>query len=739
MPALSPVLLGAAWKDTAARTVKRQNMKPRLETRFCILAIVAYPLLLMLVNNSWVFGDPFAITMDDHFYTGYFFNLRQYLIVHPDVYYGTRLPWILFGYAVHALAAPELAQYILRLALCYAAAFSLFSIIRVLFADNFAALIGTLLMVTHTGFLSAIGWDYINGPGIILILVGTALLTSATRSRHWRWALVGAGAAQAAMVSNNLFLAVLAPVQLAWYAVIDRRSQRNPIPTSLVFLSLGALAMLGALGGINFALSGPFLFLTPQATGGAAVAQNPAVWRPRDSSWIRHATWLVLPGMASMAGLIVGAEMMFARARRRRLSQQDVYAAVSIVQLLVVLGLFIVLDEVAGFWLLYYPYYASYLFPFVYIAVGAILARAMVSVPSPWPILAVAATCLLAPFTPWVARGLPACAPGCDLAGVVGAMAVVATIFLASAGLTGSVPIIMAAVAAFGILNVSLANTTVFSFPPDGRRRAAALTVFDAIRAIQPYDRDGALRFWYNWYDPLGGIFTAISSTHLWHITLVSTEFPKFTDPKSGTARVSVLIAPGVGERILILSAQDNWRARAERTLAPLGLRAVPLGHRRIQRGAVAFDLGFVELQPAAEAPAVRISPLEMTPMAAATIMPRGPGVTIRTGTERWSWAGRLPISQMLLRRYGDSHAVVRVHLRVSRGRVGIGIWSDTRAAYTARHAIPAGPMAVDVSLGIPRLDEPSALIVDNWSVRGESVVEVESISIAAYAVPAPR
>ena len=132
-------------------------MRPRLATRICIVAIAAYPLLLILLNDSWVFGDPFVPTIDNHIYTGYFFNLRQYLNLFPSAYFGTRLPWILVGSAVHRLAAPEPATYILRLVLWYAAAVSLFSIIRLLFADNFAALIGTLLMATHTGFLSAIG------------------------------------------------------------------------------------------------------------------------------------------------------------------------------------------------------------------------------------------------------------------------------------------------------------------------------------------------------------------------------------------------------------------------------------------------------------------------------------------------------------------------------------------------------------------------------------------------------
>jgi hypothetical protein len=725
------------------------------------MVLAAYPLLLMLVNDSWVFGNPFSGTIDDHIYTGYFFNLRQYLNAFPSAYFGTRLPWILVGSAVHALTAPEPASYILRLVLWYAAAFSLFSIIRLLFADNFAALIGTLLMVTHTGFLSAIGWDYVDGPGIVLILVGTALLTAAARSRHWRAALIGAGAAQASMVTNHLFLALVVPVQLVWYLVIDRRLSRHSIAAGLACLSLGALGMIGTLGGVNRALSGSFFYLSPQLAAGAAFVQTPASsalhdrswlrratvlvfpraaaaagpWAPRDSSWVRRATWLVLPGVAAAGGVIVGAEIMAARIRRENPSQRDVFAAFSILQLLVVAGLFAVL-EIVGFWPLYYPYYASYLLPFVFIAIAAILARAIVPAPAPrsWTMLAFAAGFMLAPFAPGVARALPACAPGCDLAGAVGAMAAVAAIALVTAGVIGSGPIIASAVAALAILNIAVADRHVFSFPPDLKRRAAALAVFDSIRAIQPYDRDGALRFWYNWRDPLGGIFTAISSTYLWHWTLVSNEFPELNDPVGGA---KVVIDPD--ERIVILSAQDGWRALAERTVAPLGLRLIPLGQAKIRQSGIAFDLAFVEMEPTGEAPAVGISPSEMAAVGAARVIARPPGVTVETNPEPWSWAGRLPIPVERLRRYADSHAVVRVHLWVRRGHIGVGVVNRQGTAFIAQQLVAAGATAIDVSLGIPQLDEAGALIIRNWGLRGRSLVDVEAISIAAYAAPASR
>jgi hypothetical protein len=710
-------------------------MKPRLGTRTCIVSIAAYPLLLILLNDSWMFGDPFVPTIDNHIYTGYFFNLRQYLNLFPSAYFGSRLPWLLAGAVVHALAPPEPATYVLRLVLWYAAAFSLFSIIRLLFADDFAALIGTLPMVTQAGFLSAIGWDYVDGPGIVLILVGTGLLTAAARSRRWRAALVGAGAAQAAMISTHLILALLIPVQLAWYLVINRRSSRNSIPAGLACLSLGALGMIGALGGVNWALSGSFFYLSPQLATGVALAQILAPWAPRDTSWLRGATWLVFPGVAAAAGLIVGAGIMAARVRRESLSQQDVFAALAILQFLAAGGLFTVI-EIAGLWLLYYPYYVSYLLPLVFIVIAAILARAMTSVSAPgsWAMLAVVAACTLAPFAPGVARALPACVSRCDLAGAVGALAVVATIALVSAGVTGSSPIIASAVAALAILNISVADPHVFSFPPDPNRRGAALAVYDAIRTIQPYDRDGALRFWYNWRDPLGGIFTAISSTYLWHWTLVSNEFPDLIDPVGGA---KVVIDPD--ERIVILSAQDGWRVRAERTVAPFGLRLTPLAHAGIRLGGIAVNLDFVEMQPVGEAPAVRMSPSEMAAVGAATVIARSPGVTVETNAEPWSYAGRLPIPAERLRRYADSHAVVRVHLRVSRGHVGIGVLNRQGTAFIAQQMVPAGAAAVDVGLGIPHLDEASALMISNWGLRGRSLVDVESISIAAYAVPGSR
>jgi hypothetical protein len=286
---------------------------------------------------------------------------------------------------------------------------------------------------------------------------------------------------------------------------------------------------------------------------------------------------------------------------------------------------------------------------------------------------------------------------------------------------------------ALAVLNISVADANVFSFPPDPRRRAATLTVFDAIPAIQHYDHDGALQFWYNWRDPLGGIFTAISSAYLWNWTLISNEFPELI-----MARVHRNVHPG--ERLVILSARDDARGLAQKALAPLGLRLVTLDYARIQRGTIAFGLTFAKLEPVAEGTAVNIPPSGITPEGTATLtVHHSSGVTVLTNVEPFSWAGRLPLPVEQVGRHPGAHAVVRVRLSVSRGRITVGIVNKDRTDFIARQMVPAGTGDVDLGLGIPRLGEAGPLVITNWDVRGRSQVRVESVSLATYAVPGSR
>jgi len=126
-------------------------MKAQSHTARYLAAIVCFPLVVLLVNDSWAFPPP-ERWIDPYIYTGYFQDLVQHLNVFSKAYYGTRLPWILLGAAVHSALPFELAQYVLRLILFYIAAFSLFATIRMLFHNNVAATMAVFALGADTYF-----------------------------------------------------------------------------------------------------------------------------------------------------------------------------------------------------------------------------------------------------------------------------------------------------------------------------------------------------------------------------------------------------------------------------------------------------------------------------------------------------------------------------------------------------------------------------------------------------------
>src|SRR4051794_23944621 len=107
-------------------------------------ALLALPFVVLLVNDSWTFLQPIS-TIDPWVYTGYFFNLHQHLNVFPNTYYGSRLPWLLLGNAVHSVFAPATATIVLRLLLYYGGTVSLYVIVRALWHNRTAALVATVV------------------------------------------------------------------------------------------------------------------------------------------------------------------------------------------------------------------------------------------------------------------------------------------------------------------------------------------------------------------------------------------------------------------------------------------------------------------------------------------------------------------------------------------------------------------------------------------------------------------
>jgi hypothetical protein len=710
---------------------------PGLSLTTSILTLLGFPLALLLINDSWVFVW-LPGTIDPFFYTGYFMDLKQHLNILPGLYYGSRLPWLLLGSFIHALAAPEPASYLLRLTLLYSASFSLFATIRVLFRDNLAATITALMLAAYAPFLGAIGWDYIDGFGVVLILASSAFLTAAATSTSgaYRIFLVCAGIGIVSMVSSYLMLILLAPFQLLAYLWVNSSRRGTPFYASVGWLSLGAAIAVTALGAVNKFLTGEFLYFMPQVRVARIIGKDPARWKSLNYDWIAHATWLAIPAIAFLLSLILLSLLVYNR--KRQTSTPEFYrgGAVCALQMIGVGMLFLGM-EIKGYWLLQIPFYAIYLTPFAFLAIGSCLAYVTAQTPQKWAwiLIPAVAIILLVPFAFSFLRLVPACSPNCVLAGRVGWLATIMFLGLAASILFRRAWLFGGGLMAFGVFNIAAAAPGTFSFPPSAADRSCNLVIFDAIQAIRPYTLDGKLRFWYNTKEPMGWVFRGVASTHIWTYRLVSEDFPLRTQmPTDPVPELQV------GETMVILSSRPDVLTLAAASVSQLKARPEVLGQRHIQRGSAGFDLTFVRLLPM-DAQSPQELPLsDMKPLLPdAFVKSSSSEIEVQTRQIPWSYAAMASLPAAVREHWGDCSALVKLHVHVWRGYVGLGVLAEGRLSFVSRQVVAPTPGPIDVLLEIPKLRAASDILVQSWDPPRKGLIDISSMSITPFGCPPER
>jgi hypothetical protein len=322
-------------------------------------AILLAPVLVLWRQDNPLFTPPG--TVDSWLYLGYFRDLVNFKRdLFPNLYYGSRLPMLLPGYAVHAILPPVAASAVLHLALLFTASLALFEALRQL-AGRRAAFLTVLLFCGNPQVWYAIGWDYFDGFVIAYCLVTLAALTHAAAGRGgWR-APVLAGAGIAGIVYSNLICVVFVPVLGLYYAGIAwvwRRPLRDAWRAPIVCAATVA-AVTAALCLVNRVIDGAWWFYAPSVhTGQILKHQN----RWETSPWRLYglAPWLWLTTGAVIAAIV----------RVVRGSLRDVAAMVSFA-LIIPFAIYCYFQPVL--WAaLGQPYYAALLLPFVFLAIGAL-------------------------------------------------------------------------------------------------------------------------------------------------------------------------------------------------------------------------------------------------------------------------------------------------------------------------------------------------------------------------------
>jgi hypothetical protein len=349
------VQLEQQLEATHAEAPERDRVIHRLSQ---VGLILATPWLQLILNPSLFVTPGGNRFIDPWVYTGFFLSLRHQAARFPNTYYGSRLSWVLPGYLAHRTFSPLVANYVLHLAFFYALLFATYGLMCAAGRTR-VALIATSIVAWNGVILAAVSWDYVDGAGIVFIMLALLCLERSIGAgpSRWLWAFCG-GAALICLTCSNTFLLIAWPLFAALLVLRTGRSLWLTAVSIAVTAAAGAVVMYLVLAYSSVATGGGWWFLAPQLSVGRSLLRSDNPWRAPVHVWLRHAQWLVLPTVATFAAAA-------ALAKRLR-PEQGPTGAMQIVMLMAAI-LWLAMQR-WGPPVFQITYYASYLAPFALVA-----------------------------------------------------------------------------------------------------------------------------------------------------------------------------------------------------------------------------------------------------------------------------------------------------------------------------------------------------------------------------------
>lgn len=553
------------------------------------VVLLAVPWLVLAMDSTWIYTP--AGTIDPWVYNGFFRNLRQHLADYfPGTYYGSRLPWILPGFAAYSLFPDLTANFVLHLSCFYAALLSLYVTLKHTVGRE-AALFASLLFGSHSYFLRAIGWDYVDGAGITYYLVTCAALTkAATGRRHHVW-LGLAGVAAGAMFYTYTLLGVLA-LPLLGYCWITARTHTAVTPpvrltTFAGYFGAGLLVVTLVGGLASWQLTGDPWFYAPSLRFSISHAHSYAVagsvnpHKMQGWAWLGWSTWLILP-VATLPGALWTVIQL---GRKGRPKGRDLFATFFAGNLLWVWFIELTL-QLRGLPELQYWFKVSRLLPPTYLFlgcyVGMLLRRANTRQVQVMLISTMGAfLLLLSPFVPnsYQVRSVHPVVIVGVLAGSLGTC-----LPLALRDPRTRVGVLMSGLwlACYCAGRPWLSNATMA-----GRSFERITRSSEAVRRASRVL--GRPRFWYDARAPrFGREFTSVASTYLWAFSLVNTRFPSLED--------TPLDQLHPGQFVVILSEHTDALRAGRESFQAMDLSLSSMGVKAVCEGTDCFFLTFCQV-----------------------------------------------------------------------------------------------------------------------------------------------
>ena len=531
------------------------------------LSLLLLPAVVTIAVPDWMYSLTHAI--DAWVYHGFFHHLETYAsTMFPPTYYGTRLAWIVPGYVAYHVFSPATAAVILHLTFYCTAVWSLYSIVRRI-AGSSGAVFSAVAFGLYLPAIRALGWDYVDGAVIAYTLLTLALLLASLEANS-RWLTLASGVAAGAMLHSNIGAAFMFPSIVIWF--LPERSNVWPwrsLFTQLLWWGAGIVACTAILIVVSVSVGGNWDFF--MASFRWMIQQrlvNP--WDVTGFSWIAMAPWFFLPAAVFLASLVV----WLVPQRRQALTAGGHRAIASLVLVSVI---FAVWDWAGNGALLYTYYYTSWLLPWSFIAIGAVLAgtaeRARLDVAI---VLAGALAMVFSLVWPsFVQVPLPGLA----------AFALTIALLISVAFVRAVAPRRIAILAALVCLHGWLTMTTDFGPYPD---RADGFHVINrGLGIVDRYITGEQPRFLLAPSQKLGHYVQGLTSIYLWGYTIASNKFPEVAPEQARQIRD--------GTRVVVIAEQENAAAPFDRVFAPYGVSGRVMANERLMTQHGPLYLTFLE------------------------------------------------------------------------------------------------------------------------------------------------
>jgi len=486
-------------------------------------------------------------------------------------------------------------------------------------------------MGCHVFFLEAIGHDYIDGAVITYLLLTLLFLTLSGKKMKTQVMMAHlqpgsdsgmvlsplkgillflAGVAMAAMLLTHLFSAIFIPVILFYFLITHNKSNKRYLFISLALFSLGFIILTIVLGTVNAIAGGDFLFFLPQLYAALYLAGRPDIFWRSIYEWATQAIWLVYPAVICVSSIIFVAVDLYRGYAKgiywlglSQLIKRNFFNLSFIFIFLLMLSL-----QCLGSHVLQAIYYASYLIPFMFLALGSQVYKRVVQLGARQFVAVTGLLILLLtlPYYPPLHDAVS------SIYEKVGAYYILILSIISLLGIiifqvkrSTDKPEVILIILSFILLSTSsllfvsridaVKDVNGIDFYQDINRKINFITVQKSLSVIEPYNTDFNKLFWFARNDKFGYTYWSIAMNYSF-FHLVSDGFPAIDggchpmDINKENAKILL------GKEIIILTTDENAFDKANNSLNKYGLSAQLTHEERIKQGEIQFKMIFIRV-----------------------------------------------------------------------------------------------------------------------------------------------